>query len=130
MGKLQDFMQQMNMGPNEVVVETPPIICLCGSTKFKEEFEDTNLLLTMAGFIVISVSAFGHADGHEWTTEEKEMLDRVHKQKIMVSDGIFVVNKDRYIGSSTQSEIDFARVIGKKIFSLEPIQDGAEPVGI
>jgi hypothetical protein len=38
-----------------------PIVTLCGSTKFKEDFERVNRELTLAGNIVISVGCFGHS---------------------------------------------------------------------
>ena len=34
-------------------------------------------------------------------------------------DGIFVINVDGYIGSSTRSEIEYAKANGKKVNYLE-----------
>ena len=39
----------------------------------------------------------------------------MHKEKIKLSDAIVVVNVNNYIGSSTASEIEFARNLGKEI---------------
>lgn len=96
-----------------------PVITLCGSTRFKEEFERVNRELTLAGNIVISVGCFGHA-GDVFTDEQKTMLDDIHKRKIDMADAIYVINKDHYIGLSTQSEIQYAVNHGKKIIYLEP----------
>lgn len=79
----------------------PRVITLCGSTKFKKEFEEANRRFTMMGYVVISVGVFGHADGIEITEQEKELLDNIHLRKIDMSDEIFVVNAEGYIGSST-----------------------------
>lgn len=88
------------------------IITLCGSTRFKDEFERINKELTLAGNIVISVGCFGHA-GDVFTDEQKIMLDDIHKAKIDLADEIFVINVGGYIGNSTKSEIEYARQHGK-----------------
>jgi len=50
------------------------------------------------------------------------MLDKIHRKKIDISDAIYVVNVDGYIGSSTKNEIEYAKNLGKEILSLEPLQ--------
>lgn len=94
------------------------VITLCGSTRFKEDFERVNRELTLAGNIVISVGAFGHS-GDVFTEEQKVMLDDIHKRKIDMADAIYVINKGGYIGSSTKSEIQYAREHGKQIILME-----------
>jgi hypothetical protein len=95
------------------------VITLCGSTRFKEEFEKVQRELTLAGRIVISVGCFGHSDNLQLTKETKTMLDDMHKRKIDMSDGIFVINKNGYIGESTASEIEYAIKTDKVITYLE-----------
>ena len=97
------------------------IITLCGSTRFKDEFLKVQKDLTLAGHIVLSVGLFGHADNEELSTEDKIRLDNLHKEKINMSDAIFVINKDGYIGESTYGEIDWANRMKKQIFFLEEI---------
>ena len=100
-----------------------PVITLCGSTRFKEEFMEMQKKLTLAGNIVISVGLFGHAGDEEvWEnmdegtlTRTKEMLDDMHKRKIDMADEIFVINKNGYIGDSTRSEIAYALEHGTKV---------------
>lgn len=99
-----------------------PVICLCGSTKFKEEFENKEKELALEGNLVLSVSCFGHYDNDKRIENNKEMLDKIHLQKIDMSEGIFVINKGGYIGESTKKEIDYARKKGKYIKYLEPIE--------
>lgn len=106
-----------------------PVVTLCGSTRFKKEFEEVQKKLTLQGYIVISVGLFGHSgDPEVWEdqaegtlTETKKMLDEIHKCKIDMSDEIFVINPGGYIGESTRSEIEYARSYGKKVRSLAPI---------
>jgi hypothetical protein len=94
------------------------VITLCGSTKFKEDFERVNRELTLLGNIVISVGCFGHS-GDTFTEEQKIMLDDIHKRKIDMSDAIYVINKGGYIGSSTRSEIKYAIAHGKQVILME-----------
>ena len=94
------------------------VITLCGSTRFKDDFERINKELTLAGNIVISVGCFGHA-GDTFTDEQKIMLDDIHKRKIDMADAIYVINKNGYIGSSTRSEIEYAKAHAKVIVYME-----------
>ena len=111
--------------------KTYPVITLCGSTRFKNEFMEVQKRLTLEGYIVISVGLFGHSGDQEvWEnmdegtlTKTKEMLDDMHKRKIDMADEIFVINVGDYIGDSTRSEIAYAREHGKKVRFLEPHED-------
>ena len=107
-----------------------PVITLCGSTRFKDEFMKAQKDLTLKGYIVISVGLFGHSgDSEVWEnmdegtlTKTKEMLDDMHKRKIDMADEIFVINVDGYIGESTKSEIEYAIKHNKKVNYLENIK--------
>ena len=104
-----------------------PVITLCGSTRFKDQFIEAQKKLTLEGNIVISVGLFGHSgDSEVWEnmdegtlTKTKEMLDDIHKRKIDMSDEIFVINVGGYIGDSTRSEIEYALTHGKVVRYLE-----------
>lgn len=98
-------------------VKKYPIVTLCGSTKYKEDFYEVQKKLTLQGYIVISVGLFGHSGDD--LCGLKEMLDDMHKCKIDIADEIFVINKNGYIGSSTKSEIEYAISKGKKVNYLE-----------
>ena len=99
-----------------------PVITLCGSTRFKDAFLEAQKRLTLAGNIVISVGLFGHSgDDEVWTEGTKEMLDDMHKRKIDLADGIYVINVGGYIGQSTRSEIEYARSQGKTVEFLEEV---------
>jgi len=100
------------------------VITLCGSTRFKEAFLEEQKRLTLEGNIVISVGLFGHSgDDEVWTEGTKEMLDDMHKRKIDMADEIYVINVGGYIGSSTQSEIVYAKATGKGVSYLEPVPE-------
>jgi hypothetical protein len=104
------------------------VITLCGSTKFKTEFETVQKELTLQGNIVISVGCFGHSDDDPRIEKHKDMLDRMHKEKIDMADEIFVVDVGGYIGRSTRSEIEYAENKGIPIryYSKEYIWERSE----
>ena len=103
-----------------------PIITLCGSTRFKDEFMEAQKRLTLEGNFVISIGLFGHSgDSEVWEsmdegtlTKTKEMLDDMHKRKIDMADEIFIINVGGYIGDSTYSEIDYVKAHGIFIYIL------------
>lgn len=107
-----------------------PVITLCGSTRFKNEFMEVQKRLTLGGYIVISVGLFEHSgDSEVWenmaegtVTKTKKMLDDMHKRKIDMADEILVINVGGYIGDSTRSEIEYAKAHGKRVNYLEPIE--------
>jgi hypothetical protein len=103
-------------------LDRPRIVCLCGSTRFYDEFQQANYEETMAGRIVLSVGFYphakatqGHGEGVGHDSSEKVALDELHKRKIDLADEVYVLNVDGYIGDSTRSEIDYAVAQGKLI---------------
>lgn len=97
----------------------PEIVVLCGSTRFVKTFDEMMLKFTLAGKVVLTVGTHFQSDhGSRWV-DQKEMLDELHKRKIDLADVVFVINKDGYIGESTQSEIEYAERHGKKILLYE-----------
>lgn len=107
-----------------------PVVTLCGSTRFKDEFYEAQKRFTLEGNIVISVGLFGHAGDQEvwdgmdedtlskwFCVKTKEMIDDMHKRKIDMADSIYVINVGGYIGESTRSEINYAEKTGKGVLS-------------
>ena len=105
----------------------PEIVCLCGSTRFYDAFQQANYDLTMQGKIILSVGFYphataeaGHGEGVGHDSAQKVKLDELHKRKIDLADRVFVLNVGDYVGESTRSEIEYARAHGKTIEYLEP----------
>lgn len=113
-----------------VAEDMPTVVCLCGSTRFKEEFIKANEKETLAGKIVLSVGHFSRATPDQRrnglfadiTPEQKVALDVLHKRKIDLADEILVVNVDGYVGESTASEIAYALAQGKGVRWLDQEQ--------
>lgn len=98
------------------------IITLCGSIKFKDEFMKVQEKLILDGNIVLTPNFFNNIKKEEIDLETKRMLDEMHKQKIDMSDEIYVINFGGYIGESTKTEIEYAKTKGKKVSYLESIK--------
>ena len=98
------------------------IITLCGSIKFKDTFLKVQENLTLEGNIVFTPNFFNHIEKEEISLDTKKMLDKMHRQKIDMSDEIYVINLNGYIGESTKSEIEYAKSKGKNISYLEYIK--------
>ena len=97
------------------------VITLCGSIRFKNEFMKVQEELTLDGNVVFTPNFFNNLKG-EINAETKKMLDEMHRQKIDMSNEIYVINCGGYIGESTKSEIEYAKANGKKISYLEDIR--------
>lgn len=111
-------------------------ITLCGSTRFKNTFQEWNHKLALAGHTVYSLSLFareasdlGKEGNVTITDNEKITLDLVHLDKILNSDAIVVVDVDSYVGFSTKREIQWARMQGKIIYWITPHWTEARPLG-
>ncbi|OKI47290.1 hypothetical protein [Micromonospora sp. CB01531] len=110
------------LNPHTHQLDTPSrtrVVVLCGSTRFKDDFERVNRSLTLGGHIVLAPGVFGHADGIELSEASKEALDELHLRKIDMADEVIVVNPGGYIGDSTRREIAYAEQIGKHVDYLD-----------
>lgn len=103
----------------EQALKLPRIVCLCGSTRFKDAFLAAARKKTLAGEIVLTVGMFGHKEGIDMDGPMKKMLDELHLRKIDLADYVHVLNVGKYIGESTAREIEHARAHGKHVTYLE-----------
>lgn len=95
------------------------IITLCGSMRFKNEMIKIAAELELNGDVVIQCIYF--PQNKKLSDFELEMLNKLHYKKIEISDAIYVVNVNGYIGTSTRNEIEYARSLNKEVLSLEPL---------
>jgi hypothetical protein len=93
----------------------PRVVCLCGSTRFRDGFEAANREATLEGSIVLAPGVFGHADAFTPTPEERADLDALHLRKIDMADVVWVIATGGYIGDSTRLEIEYAGRHGKPV---------------
>ncbi|MBM7632791.1 hypothetical protein [Geomicrobium sediminis] len=91
------------------------VITLCGSTKFKEQFDHANAMLTLQGHAVISVGFFEQYEGFDISDDQARMFEEIHMRKIDLADEVMIIDPAGYIGDSTSKEITYAKQSGKKV---------------
>ncbi len=94
------------------------IITLCGSLKFKKEMMIVAEKMALKGDCILT-PVYSVLENYERTDEQLEKLKEAHFKRIELSDAILVINKDKYIGESTNLEIEYAKKLGKEIIYLE-----------
>lgn len=101
--------------------DCPPIVCLCGSGRFREAFDRAEFEETLAGKIVLTIGCNAHDVARSADlAHHKPMLDELHLRKIDLADEVLVLNVGGYIGESTARELAYAREHGKPVRFLEP----------
>lgn len=94
------------------------VVVLSGSIRFWDKIQEIHEKLELEnGYVVIGITP--HVMSRDFTPEEEELLDEIHREKIKLADILYVVNVNGYIGNSTRDEIEFARQLGKEIVYLE-----------
>lgn len=91
------------------------IITICGSLKFKDRILEIAEELELEGNCVLVPIFSNRVNKDAFTEEELSMLGKMHFEKIKLSDCIYVVDTDSYIGESTKKEIEFAKSQNKEI---------------
>jgi hypothetical protein len=96
------------------------VITICGSLRFIEEMKYYAEKLELENNSVLSV-IYPTKNKEDYKPEEINSLGKAHLKKIDISDAIFVVNKNVYIGESVKAEIEYAKRGNKEIIYLESI---------
>lgn len=94
------------------------VVTICGSMKFKDKMMEVARDLEIKNKYVVIQCVYSNDKFNE---EEQVLLADLHYKKIDISDAIYVVNVDGYIGTSTKKEIEYTKSLNKEIFSLEPL---------
>ena len=108
----------------------PKVITICGSSRFIEVMAICAWFLERdEGAIALSLHLIprwypGCTDHHQAEAEGVAVsMDELHLRKIDLSDEVFVVDWDGYVGESTKREIEYTKGLGKPIrwFSSDPL---------
>ncbi|MET8893997.1 hypothetical protein [Streptomyces albogriseolus] len=104
----------------------PPIVAICGSTRFMTEMAEADLRETEDGRIVVKPGCDLKSPHALWADpaeaeELKVQLDALHRAKIRLADEVLVVGD--YIGDSTRAEIAYARSLDKPVRFTHPEVD-------
>lgn len=98
------------------------VITICSSMRFKKEIEEAHKMLTLKGWIVLLPCPFYPDENPDYplSTAGKNNFMAMHYQRIRMSDAVYIINKDGYIGESVADELKYATRQGKKIIYYEP----------
>ena len=96
------------------------IVTICGSMKFRNEMMMISEKLELEQRYVVIQCIYGDSS-KEYNESEMEILSKLHFEKIKISDAIYVINVNGYIGEATKKEIEFAKSLNKEILYLEPL---------
>jgi len=94
------------------------IVTICGSMKFKDKMMEVAKDLEIKNKYVVIQCVYSN---DKFSQEEQSILIDLHYKKIDISDAIYVINSNGYIGNSTSKEIKYAKKTGKEVIYLEPI---------
>lgn len=97
------------------------VVTICGSMRYSREMIKIAEKLELTyGYAVIQCIYNVNLKRYEGV--DASILDKIHRKKIDISDAIYVVNIDGYIGSSTQKEIEYATNLGKEVIYHEKLK--------
>ena len=94
------------------------VITICGSLKFQKEMMIIAEELALKGNCVLT-PVYPISENLEKTEEQLEKLKEAHFKRIELSNAIYAINKNNYIGKSTRLEIEYAQRLVKEIIYLE-----------
>lgn len=96
----------------------PKIVVLSGSLRFYDKMQEMHEKLELErGWAIIGVTP--HIMERDFTPDEENLLDELHRAKIRLADALYVINVGNYIGKSTATEIEYAKNLGKEIIYYE-----------
>ena len=90
------------------------VITICGSLKYQNIMMEEAQKLTMEGNCVLTPT-YPVIKDYKISQEEMNNLKESHLKRIELSDAIYVLNVDNYIGESISIEIDYATILNKEI---------------
>lgn len=90
------------------------VITVCGSYKFNKEMKEVTEKLELEGNCVLCpIDLTKSLDNY--SENDFKILGDMHKEKIKLSDAVYIVNVNNYVGESTRSEIEYAKSLNKEI---------------
>lgn len=95
------------------------VVTICGSMKFKDKMMEIAKELEIKNKYIVIQCIYSNDKFNE---EEQQVLADLHYNKIKISDAIYVINVNGYIGNQTSKEIEYAKKLGKEVMYFEPIK--------
>ena len=89
-------------------------VTICGNMKFAKEMQRIAFLLETRQNMNVLQCVY-NIDNLDVTSTEQASLANSHYRKIELSDAIYVVDIQGYIGNQTSKEIEFEKSNGKEV---------------
>ncbi len=89
-------------------------VTICGSMKFEKEMQRIAFLLETKHNSNVLQCVY-NIDGLKISEAESNLLEKAHFRKIELSDAVYVVDIQGYIGNQVSKEIEYAKALGKEI---------------
>lgn len=100
------------------------IITVCGSLRFfKEMMEITEKMELEGNCMLVPIYNPLKSNKDNYSDKDAIMLNKMHKERIKLSDAILVVNVNGYVGNSTKSEIEYAKALNKEIIYYTDLKE-------
>ena len=96
------------------------VVTICGSMRFQKEMIKIAQKLELEQNYCVLQCVY---DLPPVTTAQLQKLSALHYKKIDISDAIYVVNINGYVGESCQNEIEYAKSLNKEIIYHEKIKN-------
>ena len=91
------------------------VITVCGSYKFKKEMNEITEKMALKGNCMLTPIELTKPNKEAYTKEEALMIDKMHKEKIKLSNAILVVNVGGYLENRTKSEKAHIKSLNKEV---------------
>lgn len=89
-------------------------VTICGSMRFADEMKDIALQLEISHDMNV-IQCIYNSHGVHLSDDDMKQVVEAHHKKIELSDAIYVVNIDGYIGESVRKEIEYAERNGVEV---------------
>lgn len=89
-------------------------VTICGSMRFADEMKDIALQLEISHDMNV-IQCIYNSHGVHLSDDDMKQIVEAHYKKIELSDAIYVVNIDGYIGESVRKEIEYAERNGIEV---------------
>ncbi len=100
------------------------IVTLCGSSTFIEDFWKIKTILESDGDMVLMPETFVSSEGLTVKTMDETQIKKIHllhESKMRISDYVYFVNKNKYMGEDTLRELKFCMDNHIPVVFMEPL---------
>lgn len=89
-------------------------VTICGSMRFEKEMMAISFFLETKYYFCVLQCVY-NTEQQDISECELEKLAKAHYKKIELSDAIYVLDIDGYIGEQVAKEIEYAKALGKEV---------------